>query len=123
MSDWHALILNTLLMVLTAAAAPLAVAIVGWVIGQLKKVNLSVSADQQAQLEYYTKQAILQAEEVITARIKAGTPSTAADKLAVAVGTLMQTTGVTQATAVDSIHAVLPVLGLGATANPQPAGQ
>src|SRR5690242_563442 len=121
--DLQSLLRTTLMTILGGAAAALAPILVGWAIGQLKKVNLAVTADQQARLEYLTKQAILKAEEVIAARVKAGTPQTGLDKLTVATGDLMQTAGISSDAALNVIHRVLPTTGLGAAANPTKAGQ
>lgn len=102
-----------------AMASTGAGAIVTWLVRLAQKEGLKVSADQQARLIYFTKQAIIKAEEYGAQRLKASLPVSAQAKLQVAVDALTAV-GVDSTTAVDTIHAVLPTLGLGATVNPTP---
>jgi hypothetical protein len=86
----------------------------------LQKVGLSLKEDQERQLQYWVKQAVLKAEELINARRAAGQPASAAaaDKLIVAVDDLREKApALTVKQASDKIHAALPDLGLGATAS------
>lgn len=114
--DWNHLLQTALEGVLAAAAAALAPVLVVWAINQAKKIGLQVSADQQAKLEYLTKQAILRAEEWAAARVKVNLPVSAGDKLTQALNDLTASAGIDAQTASDAIHATLPQLGLGASA-------
>ena len=120
--NWHTITQSVLEGVVASAAVAAAPLIVGWLARQLQRAGLQVTAEQQARLEYLTKQAILKAEELIAAHVKAGQPATAGDKLVIATGSLMQSAGVDSITAANSIHAVLPTMGLGATASPLAPG-
>jgi hypothetical protein len=84
----------------------------------LQKVGLSLKEDQERQLQYWVKQAVLKAEEIVNARRAAGQPtSTAADKFDLALDDLREKApGLTSLQASDKIHAALPDLGLGSTA-------
>lgn len=107
--------------VLTALAGVLAPILVKWALGQLEKIHLTVSAERQAQLEYYAKQAILKAAELAAQKAKTGGTLSGADKLQIATLEVMDKAAVTPAEAADTIHAVLPQLGLGAWATKQKA--
>jgi hypothetical protein len=85
----------------------------------LQKVGLSLKEDQERQLQFWVKQAVLKAEEIVNARRSAGQPtSTAADKFDMALADLHEKApGLTGQQASDKIHAALPDLGLGSTAS------
>lgn len=81
----------------------------------LQKYNLSISADNQAKLEYFAQQAILSTEEWAASRIKAHLPTVSADKLTQAITTLTaKVPGITADEAANLIHAALPKMELGA---------
>ena len=109
-NDW----LMDVLKIVVATATPL---LVGLAIAiarkMLKRLGLELEAEQQAQMEKVVRDAILRAEELAAARIKANEPP--APKLHVAVNdVLAHFPEMTHQDVADLIHAHLPRLGLGA---------
>jgi len=96
----------------------LASALVALVVMALKKLGISISADNQAKLDYTAKQAVLKMQEVAASKLQQGLERIpGAQKLELATAdVLAKLPNVTQAEAVDAIHAALPQLGLGAAA-------
>lgn len=105
----------------------LASALVALAVMALKKLGISISADNEAKLQYTAKQAVLKVEEVVAAKVASSVDKYAApvtDKLTMAVATVMtKLPNVTHEEAVDAIHAALPQLGLGAAAGVECLGK
>jgi hypothetical protein len=115
--DLNSILTTVIHTVVALAAVTLAPIVVKWAISHAKRIGLEVSAEQQARLEYLTRQAILKAEEIFTAKLRAGTGRdvTGADKLSFAIHDLQRTARVDSETAANLIHAELPKVGVGAT--------
>jgi len=97
--------------VITAAVPVLVTLVTALLIKALKRVGLDLDAERQAQLEGIVKRAILKVEEVFEAKIKAGQPVTAADKLSAAVTDVIKNApNLTPQQAADAIHAQLPLM-------------
>jgi len=111
-----------------------------WIATQMaRKLGLSVSAEQQAQLQWFAQQAAKKMEEIAAAKLKStGERMTPAEQMAGAVEAVMENLPrVDAAKAASAVTAALPELGIGASgpiavaaakpvvlmapANPQPA--
>lgn len=113
--DWNPIIAN----VLGALLSAIAVALVGYLVQLARKQGLEITADQQARLEYFAKQAALKVEELAAAKLL---PK--ADKLDVATLHVMDAVPGTPAErARATVLAALPELpGIGAVDKPIRAG-
>ena len=109
-----------------------------WIATQMaRKLGLSVSAEQQAQLQWFAQQAAKKMEEIAAAKLKStGERMTPAEQMAGAVEAVMENLPRVDASkATSAVTAALPELGIGASgplsaakpvvlmapANPQPA--
>lgn len=104
----------------------LAVAIAGFLIVLLKRLfakwGIDLNEKQEAQLESYARQAVLYVEEEAARRLKGKLPTlTPEEKNQLAIAKIMQwSQSATVSEASDKVKAVLPTLGLGATAGKAP---
>jgi hypothetical protein len=102
---------------LTILAPILVAALTTAAIQVARKFGLEVGAQQQAKIEHYARQAVLEAEEWAAQRIRANLPTTPMEKFERALrGMLQKVPGVTAGEATAIIHAVLPQVGAGAAA-------
>lgn len=108
-------LLSTVLQILGSL---LATALIALAVQALKKIGITLDVERQQQLEAAARQAVLRVEEAAAAAIKRKLPAwTSTDKLEHAV-----TDVITRVPRVDEnearaiVQAVLPGLGLGATA-------
>lgn len=88
-----------------------------WIATQVsKKIGLSISADQEAQLKYFAQQAAKKMEEIAAAKFKAtGERMTTAEQMAGAVATVkVNLPSVEDKKAANAVTAALPELGIGA---------
>lgn len=101
--------------VLTASAGVIAPIAVKLLLAQLKKIHITVSAERQGQLEYLAKQAVLRTAELAANKKKVtGVVTSGPDMLQIATVDIMAKSDATPKEAADTIHAVLPQVGLGA---------
>ena len=99
------------------AAAVIVPAVSAIAVQYLRKLNLQVSAEQQAKIEHLAMLAVTEAEEYASRKLKANLPVSSGDKLNRAIGQLRdRVPGLTSQDATDVIHAVLPRIGTGAAA-------
>lgn len=91
--------------------------IVAAVVQVLRRLRIQLSAEQEAALTVAVRRAVLEAEEWAATRIKAKLPATSYQKLTRATESLIQPFGLTHQEAETRIKAILPELGLGASAN------
>ncbi len=83
----------------------------------LRRLRIQLSAEQEAALTVAVRRAVLEAEEWAATRIKAKLPATSYQKLTRATESLTEPFGLTSQEAETRIKAILPELGLGASAN------
>ena len=105
-------IIQTVLAIGTAVLVPLLTALV---FKALKKLNLEVSGQQQAKIEYFVRQAVLEAEEWGAKRVQAKLPVVPKDKLERAlISVVDHVPNISTEEATALIHAELPKVSLGA---------
>lgn len=102
-----------------AIATPVILVYVGKVIMALNaKYHLGIDAEKQAKLETFARLGIQSAEEWAAKQAAAKIPAPSQDKLTHAVQFVLdKVPGVTPQEAADLIHAKLPEMGLGASAD------
>jgi hypothetical protein len=110
----HAKLIEIAFGLVTTVIVPLVTALlVQW----LRKLNLDISGQQQAKIQYHVQQAVLEAEEWAARRLQANIATTPGDKLDRATTTITaKLPGVDLTEAADLVHAELPKAGLGAAA-------
>jgi hypothetical protein len=100
-----------------AAIAVLVPLITALLVKLFQKAKLDVSGQRQARIEYFVRQAILEAEEWAAKRLQAKLDTEPTQKLDRAVRAITkQVPTVTVSQAIDLVHAELPKSGLGASA-------
>jgi hypothetical protein len=106
---------------LTLLATALTGVLVALAVKALKKVGISLEAEQQAKLEYYAAQGINMAKEEAARRVKAGLDRlTPQQKEQMAVDHVMDNVPKADPIKVsDTVLATLPQLGEGAAAPPK----
>ena len=113
MSDLQLQIINFLLTIGTAVLVPLLTALI---FKALQKLNLNVSAQQEAKIKYFVQQAAMEAEEWGANKLKAKIPVVSADKLNRAVESiLVKVPNITVEEAQKLVKTELAGIGLGAT--------
>lgn len=107
--DWSPIISNVLGILLAGVAT----ALVAWLVQLARAKGFEISADQQAQLEYYAKQAALKVEELAKAKLM---PDNGSAKLDAAIRHVVNNVpNVTVDQARSTVLAVLPTIpGVGA---------
>lgn len=102
--------------VLGSLAAVLVSVLVALAVKVLKKVGLSLEADEQAKLEYFAAQGINKAKEMAAVKLKSAVTLSSAEKKAIALDhVLANVPDVTPSVAGAVITATLPQLGEGAS--------
>mgnify|MGYP001612042807 CR=1 FL=1 len=105
--------IRTILTIGTAVLVPLLTALA---FKALKKLNLEVSGQQQAKIEYFVRQAVLEAEEWGARRVQAKFPVLPKDKLERALASVVdRVPNISTEEAAALIHSELPKVSLGAT--------
>lgn len=98
------------------ASAVLVPVLTAIAIQALRRLNIQLTAAQEAMVETHIANAAREAEEWAAARIRANLPVDSGAKLERAVASVLERVpGLSRERAIALIHAVLPLLGLGAS--------
>lgn len=109
-------LLDVMRLSIEIAVATLAPLLVGIAVQYLRRLNVQLSAEQQAKLEHAVEQVILEVEEWAAQRLKANLAVSSPDKLTrAATGLLQLRPDLSLNQAIELIHAQLPKMGTGAT--------
>lgn len=102
--------------VIDAAVVTIIPLVVAFIVQQIRKTGLEISAQSQARLQVIAENAVLAVEEWAADRVKRAIPTANSQKYARALEIVLEKVpGISEDEAHDLIHAALPKVGVGAT--------